>query len=270
MGRIRQVTSLIKLATADAPLEPAPSSAPAMNIAAPVAAVTDPVKRVTTTATGTTYPMAKQATLSLVNKKPVIATAAPAKTSAETKKVAAVMTPAGKTGAVTSATATPTPTASTKAAVTAGGKTLPTTPSVATNAKKTKKVAQGSTKSKHNRQVASNNAHDNLTPPPDQAYLRAKPVDAADLVAAPSVMSTPPPARSPNVAPVPETPVAPAAETEGADPNSLGAQLNPFHSGGTQPTPLAPHFSGASLDETQTSVTSPLGGVTGKANDAAP
>jgi hypothetical protein len=42
--------------------------------------------------------------------------------------------------------------------------------------------------------------------------------------------------------------------------------LSPFRSGATPPKPLAPRYSGASLDDVQSSVTSPLGGVTGKAN----
>jgi hypothetical protein len=71
---------------------------------------------------------------------------------------------------------------------------------------------------------------------PEEHYLRAKPVDPAELVGAPAVSSTPPPAAPPR----------PAHESAAVDPNSLGAMLNPLRPGTSA---LEPRPSTAASDE---------------------
>jgi hypothetical protein len=244
------VTSLIKLATADAPVTPAPAPFVATPATEPVSR---PAKPAATTVAETTYPKAKPVVLPPLTRsatsKPVVAAAA--------SKIHPATQPAGQAMTVVKPASAP----QTK-------KPSGSTP-VATTSTNSKKVAQSPTKPKHAKHVVvADTARDNLAPPPEEAYPRAKPVDTADLVAAPTVMNTLPPARAPIMTPAP---IAPAtSSTDAADPNSLGAQLNPFHNGGTPPTPMTPRFSGASLNDTPSSVTSPMGGVTGKPDNASP
>jgi hypothetical protein len=228
MARIRQVTSLIKLATAETPATPAPSPEPVL----PVAKVAPPpVKPAAPAVVEIAYPRAKPVVLPSGSAptagKPVAGIPSTLAPSAHKPPASQVATTASKPGA-----AAPT---------------------------KTTKLAQSTKKAKHPKQVAAaDTSLDRLAPPPDENYPRAKPVNAADLVAAPTVMDTPP-ARASAVPVAPAIPVAPAASTDGADPNSLGAQLNPFHDGGTPPAPLKPRFSGTDL-----------GGVAGKGGNTAP
>jgi len=218
IGRVRQVTSLIKLATANAPVTPAPAPEPAR----PVVQSTPPVpaKPVAGTWTEANYPRAQ----------PVLPPPAAGKPVASTAKVVK--------------------------------------PKVAAVAKKTKKIAQTTPKPARPA-VAANPVPDKLAPPPDETYPRAKPVNPANVVAAPAVMSTLPPARAPAK---PAKPVVASAAVESVDPNSLGAQLNPFHQGAFIPAAMNPRLPGVDVrtDGAPAALTSPLGGVTGKANDPAP
>jgi len=74
--------------------------------------------------------------------------------------------------------------------------------------------------------VAATSAPPEAKPAEGEHYLRAQPVNPADLVAAPAVQSAPP------LAPPPVAPPAKAHEASAeADPNSLGAPLNPMRNG---------------------------------------
>jgi hypothetical protein len=229
MGRIRQVTSLIKLATADAPVTPAPQAAPIL-------------------------PM-----VHLAPKQPKPLVVAQAQGTLADRPVTMTTTPATALKPVT------------KPAPTQVAKAKPASSTITEAGKKPLKIAQVK-KIKHAKPtVLADSASGNLAPPPDENYLRAKPVDPVDLVAPPSVMSTLPPARVPSAPPVAATaaPEAPEPFTPAqGDPSSLGAQLNPFHAAAVAPEPMNPQ--GSSLGGTPSSIASPLGGVTGKVGDTGP
>jgi hypothetical protein len=293
IGRIRHVTSLIKLATGNVPVTPLaiePATTPADVVSKPARPALPVVETTSTPATKPVVP-APAKSVAVAPSKPTPA----AKVAVSTAKT----TVDPSTGyLIPGIQATPHdgPTVAGKPFVLANEDAGSTTPVIGTGAKPlsltptsepelvkpiagspgqdittlstkpaTTKTAQ-TAKPKHKPAPA---VAANLAPPPESPYPRAKPVDATDLVTAPAVMGTPPPARAPVAAVAPIAPVSDESASS-ADPNSLGAQLSPFRSGATPPKPLAPRYSGASLDDVQSSVTSPLGGVTGKANESAP
>ncbi len=210
VGRIRQVVALIRLADVHAVPEPLP-----------VAKAVVP----------TTPPVAPRAQLvALPAPVPALHKAAPKPFAvAETARTSA--SPA-KTKAIAKAK----PLAAKPLAL-AEGKTGARKPDLKAPSGKTKSVAWIAAKKPESAKVAAVTAPKSRAtvattgktePAVEGHYLRAQPVNPADLVESPAVQTVPPP-----LAPPPSTPPPSAAPPEAhgaaeADPNSLGARLNPL------------------------------------------
>jgi hypothetical protein len=229
VGRIRQVVALIRLADVHAPPEPMPVAEAVVKTSPPVAPRAQLVALPAPSEPAANPAMHKPAPKALP-----VAKTAPASASAAKIKAVAKAKPATK-----------------KPIVVADAKTGTHAPDAKTPSSKTKNVATVAVKkAKPEKMAAATTTKPKpaavattakTKPDVDGHYLRAQPVNPADLVESPTVQTMPPPLAPPPVTPPPAAPpeVHGSASAE-ADPNSLGAPLNPLR------PMLAPPASGPS------------------------
>jgi hypothetical protein len=228
VGRIRQVSALIRLANVNAPPEPAPMAPPVVATNPPPRAQLVALPPMNLPPTAKPAMKAKAVALAKPSvKKPAVL--ASAKIASVSKEASAVKVSANKAKPI--ASVSPSAQSPKKASGLADNKT--TTPG------KTRKLAKDKTKKSAVVATATKTKPDS-----GEHYLRAQPVDPADLVVSPTVETAPPPLTHPPLAPPPAAPPEQVHATAEADPNSLGAPLNPLRPM-LSPSPLEPAASTA-------------------------
>ncbi len=237
VGRIRQVTALIRLANVNAAPEPAAMPKPVVSTNPPTPPRAQLVALPPLSVPASSNTLAEK---HAAKAKPLVV----AKSKATPKPIMPVK-PA--TALATSAARTQNASASKTASLVTAADKKPLTSS-ASSAQKASSLANVSSKTSNPVKAASVAkakakksksapalATAQAKPGSGDHYLRAQPVNAADLVMAPAVQTAPPTLAPPPLALPPAAPPEKLRASAEADPNSLGAPLNPLR------PMLAPH-----------------------------